>query len=120
IGGVVAQHVNCAVRSNGKPLDTAGKTVIGGAIDFRGGRARTCLQVELVNITIDLEKIELVIPRILGNADILTEVGGIQHQSNLEVGIDSDWGGLDFDASQEPGGKNAQPKQKTEAELHRI
>ena len=120
IGGVVAQHINRAVRADSEALYTTGKTMIRGAINFCGGRARTRLQVELVNITIDLKKIELVIPRVLGNADILAVVRGIKHQPNLEVGIDSDWRSLDFDASQEPGGKNAQPKHKAEAELHLI
>src|SRR5947208_13012979 len=56
ISGGVAQHINRSVRADGEALDTTGKTMIGSAINFRGGRARTRLQVDLVNITIDLSK----------------------------------------------------------------
>jgi len=120
IGGVVSQHINRPARADGEALDTAGKTVIGEAIDLRGARARTRLQVKLVNITIDFEKIKLVVSRVLGNADILAEVGGIQYQPNLEVGIDSDRRSLDSDSSQEQGRKNAQPEHTAEAKLHFI
>src|SRR5262249_54152301 len=118
IEGKIAQHIEGSIWANRKALDAAGKTVIRRAIQLRAGRAVARLQINPVDVSVNFEEIKLVISWILCQPDILAVVGGVQHQANLQVGIEGDGCRLYCNARQKTGGDRAEPKHKTEAELH--